>query len=35
MKRLTLAVSFAFFMLMGLTPAPQAQAAGEKKAAAA
>jgi hypothetical protein len=33
MKRLTLAVSFAFFMLMGLTLAPQAQA-GEKKAVA-
>ena len=34
MKRLTLAVSFAFLILMGLTPAPQAQAAGEKKAVA-
>ena len=34
MKRLTLAVSFAFLMLMGLTPAPHAQAAGEKKAVA-
>ena len=34
MKRLTLVVSFAFFMLMGLTPAPQAQAAGESKAVA-
>lgn len=34
MKRLTLAVSFAFLMLMALTPAPHAQAAGEKKAVA-
>ena len=34
MKRLTIAVSFAFFTLMGLTLAPQAQAAGEKKAVA-
>jgi hypothetical protein len=34
MKRLTLAVSFAFFMSIGLTLAPHAQAAGEKKAAA-
>lgn len=34
MKRLTLAVSFAVFMLMGLTQAPHAQAAGEKKAVA-
>jgi len=34
MKRLTLAVSFAFLMLMGLTLAPHAQAAGEKKAVA-
>ena len=33
MKRLTLAVSFAFLMLMALTPAPHAQAA-EKKAVA-
>jgi hypothetical protein len=31
MKRLTLAVSFAFFMLMSLTPAPDVQAV-EKKA---
>jgi len=34
MKRLTLAVSFAFLMLMALTQAPHAQAAGEKKAVA-
>jgi len=34
MKRQTLAVSFAVFTLMGLTPAPDAQAAGEKKAVA-
>jgi len=34
MKRLTLVVSFAISMLIGLTLAPQAQAAGEKKAVA-
>jgi hypothetical protein len=35
MKRLSLAVAFGIFTLIGLTPAPPARAAAEKKAAAA